>query len=225
MPLQLFGGLAALACASTYLVGFALLATFLAPMGYGTAEIDTQAVVAFIHERPGIMLAWNSTIYIVNALALVVLVIALRARLAVARPGFAEVTLGFGLVWAALVLGAGMLANVAVEQANLLYTADPIAAAERWQLLHNVELGLGGGNEIAGGVWILSVSLAGVLGGGLARWIGWLGVLVGASGLATVMPAIGDVTGAVFGLGAIVWFLAVGAALALPGRQPQAAAA
>ena len=221
MSLQRFGGLAALVCAATYIAGFALLAAFLAPMGYGTAQIDADAVVAFIGDNPAVMLAWNTTIYIVNALALVVLVVALGARLRPRAGELGDVTWGFGLVWAALVLGAGMVANVSVEQAGHLIATDPTAAAERWQLLHAVELGLGGGNEIAGGVWILAVSVIGWQ-RALPRTVAGLGLVIGASGLATIVAPLGDIAGAVFGLGAIVWFVGVGMTLSL--GRPQALA-
>lgn len=219
MTLTRIGGLAALICAATYLAGFTLLVTLLAPLGYGTAAIDPAAVVAFIDARGGILIAWNSTIYILNALALVVLVIALAAAQTEATPGWAAVTRGVGLVWAALVLGAGMIANVAVERAAHLHATDPEAAAALWSVLHAVELGLGGGNEIAGGVWIGCVSLAGLTGGSLARPVALPGLLTGAGGVATIVPALGDLAGAVFGLGAIAWFLAVGAVLVAPRRS------
>ena len=213
MPLSRLGGLAALLCAATYCVGFALLVTLLAPLGFGTQDIDTDAVVAFASARGGILIAWNSTIYILNALALVVLVVALSQRQAQATPGWAAVARGMGLVWAALVLGAGMIANVAVERAALLYPDDPAGAADLWSVLHAVELGLGGGNEIAGGVWIACVSAAGLLGGTLPRPAAAVGLLTGISGFVTIIPAAGDIAGAVFGLGAIAWFAWVGVAL------------
>jgi len=102
MTLSRIGGLAALICAATYLVGFALLVTLLAPLGFGS-EIDPAAVVEFIHANPSLMIAWNTTIYVVNALALAVLVVALSERLS-PLPGWAAVTRAFGLIWAALVL-------------------------------------------------------------------------------------------------------------------------
>ena len=213
MTLLKTGGIAALVCAATYLIGFALLVTLLAPLGFGTGEIDPAAVVGFIEARPGVLIAWNTTIYIVNALALAVLVVALHALLDGATPGWAAVTRAFGLIWAALVLGAGMIANVAVERAAQLAGTDPAAAAELWQILHAVELGLGGGNEIAGGVWIFAVSLAGLIGRSLARIPATIGVATGAGGLATIIPALGETAGAVFGLGAIAWFIAVGIVL------------
>jgi hypothetical protein len=223
MTLTRIGGLAALTCAATYLIGFALLVTLLAPLGFGTGEIDPDAVGAFIDARPGVLIAWNTTIYIVNALALTVLAVALAERLA-QLPGWAAVTRAFGLIWAALVLGAGMIANVAVERAVHLYPQDPGAAANLWAMLHAVELGLGGGNEIAGGVWISCVSLAGLIGRRLPRPIAWIGLFTGLGGLVTLVPALGDAAGAVFGLGAIGWFLGVGVALLMTGNDAKAAA-
>lgn len=212
MTLRTFGGLAALTCAATYIVGFALILTVLAPLGFGTGQIDTAAVVAFIADRPGVLIAWNTTIYVFNALALALLVVALYRRIAEVSPDAAAVTGAIGLIWSTLVLGAGMIANVAVEHAHAL-ADDPEAAAELWQTLHAVELGLGGGNEIAGGAWILAVSIAGFLTGTLGRVIATIGTVSGAAGLATILPPLGDTAGAVFGLGAIVWFIAVGIAL------------
>ncbi len=213
MTLQKTGGFAALICAGTYLFGFAFLVTTLAPLGFGTSNIDGSAVVAFIQNQPGFLILWNTVIYIMNAIALALLVAALHGRLKANTPDFATVTLVLGIIWAALVIGAGMIGNVAVERAAHLAQTDVTQAVQVWQTLHAVELGLGGGNEIAGGVWIGCVSLAGLLGGGLGRISIGLGLLTAVGGLLTLIPAIGDVAGAVFGLGAIAWFIAVGCSL------------
>ena len=217
MTLRIAGGLAALTCAATYLFGFALLVTVLAPLGFGSGEIDPAAVVAFIADRPGLLIVWNTLIYIVNALALAVLVVALRRQIASSRPDAAALTGAIGLIWATLVLGAGMIANVAVERTHAL-AADPAAAASLWQTLHAVELGLGGGNEIAGGAWILAVSLAGIASGLLGRVTAGIGAISGFAGLVTILPPLGETAGAVFGLGAIAWFVAVGIVLLRGGR-------
>lgn len=213
MTLQKIGGLAALACAATYLFGFVFLVTVLAPLGFGTGDTNASAVVAFIDAHPGGLIVFNTVIYILNAFALAVLVVALEARLKSATPDWAAITRALGLMWATLVLGAGMMANVTVEHAAALFVIDPLQAAEDWALLQVVESGLGGGNEIAGGVWILLVSIAGMMGRSLGKISIGLGLLTGAGGLATLIPGIGDVAGAVFGLGAIAWFIAIGLSL------------
>lgn len=218
MTLRNAGGLAALTCAATYLLGFAFLVTVFAPLGFGTDEIDAAAVAGFIAERPGVLIAWNTLIYIVNALALAVLVVALRQQISVSRPDAAALTGAIGLIWATLVLGAGMIANVAVERTHVL-AADPEAAAALWQVLHAVELGLGGGNEIAGGAWLITVSLAAFASGIFGRVTSGIGAISGAAGLVTILPALGETSGAIFGLGAIAWFIAAGVALLRSGKR------
>jgi hypothetical protein len=225
MTLRNTGGLAALLCGATYVFGFALLLTVLAPLGFGSGQIDADAVVAFASERAGILIAWNSGIYILNALALAVLVVALEAQLRPASPEGATLTRAFGLIWATLVLAAGMVANVAVERAQALAVQDPERAARTWEVLHAVELGLGGGNEIAGAAWIACVSLFAWRGRSLGRFTTFLGLATGGAGLITLFPAMGDIAGAGFGLGAILWFFAVGVSLLRPRPGPQASEA
>lgn len=214
MNVRLMGGIAALICAGTYIFGFALLVTLLAPLGFGTSDIDADAVVRFTQENQALMITWNTVIYIVNALALALLVVALSARLKVASPEWGTITLAFGLIWCTLVLGAGMIANVTIEQVVALAGSDPVGAAQTWKILHAVELGLGGGNEIAGGVWILCVSVAGMLHRIFGKVVIGLGLLTGIGGFLTILPPLGDIAGAVFGLGAIAWFIAIGLSLA-----------
>lgn len=213
MTLERTGGFAGLLCAATYIFGFVFLITTLAPLGFGTQAIDAEAVVAFIQDRPGFLILWNSVIYILNALALAVLLAALYRRLGAKTPNLALVSLVLGIIWAVLVIGAGMIANVAVERVALIAPNDMERAVVLWETLHAVELGLGGGNEIAGGVWIGCVSLAALFGRSLGKITIGLGLLTSAGGLLTLIPALGDIAGVVFGLGAIVWFIAVGISL------------
>ena len=222
MNMQRIGGLAALVCAATYIFGFALLVTVFADTGFGTGAIDAAEVVAFTVENQALLITWNTVIYILNALALAVLVVALSGHLKAASPEWGSMALAFGLVWTTLVLGAGMIANVTTERVVALAPTDSALAAQTWEVLHAVELGLGGGNEIAGGVWILCVSLAGLLHRAFGKVVVGLGLLTGLGGLLTIFPPLGDVTGAVFGLGAIAWFIAVG--LALLFKRDEAAA-
>lgn len=225
MTMRQIGGISALICAGTYIFGFVVLVSMLADLGYGTNDIDAVAVVRFTAENRAIITTWNSVIYIVNALALAVLVAALAIRFQPFAPDWSTITLIFGVIWVTLVLGAGMIANVASEQVAALMKTDIDAAAQTWQTLHAVELGLGGGNEIAGGVWISCVSLAGLRHRALGGVTVALGVLTGLGGLLTILPSLGDLAGVVFGLGAIVWFIAVGVTLLARGGAPAGCAA
>jgi hypothetical protein len=218
MTMQHIGGGAALICAGTYMFDFALLVTVLADLGYGTNDIDAAAVVRFTLDNQAIMITWNTVIYIVNALMLAVLVVALSRRLKIGSPDWASASFAFGLMWATLVLGAGMLGNVTTERVAALAPNDFDAAVQTWELLHAVELGLGGGNEIAGGVWIMCVSLASLQLRAFGKIVVGLGLLTGLGGLLTLFPPLGEAAGAVFGLGAIAWFIAVGLALLFKGH-------
>ena len=215
MKFQTLGGLAGLICAATYLFGFAFLVKSLAPLGYGSMDIDAHAVVGFIDANPGLLILWNTVIYILNALALTFLVVVLHSRLCINTPDWATMTHALGLIWATLVIGAGMISNVAVERASHLAPTEMDRAVALWETLHAVELGLGGGNEIVGGVWIGCVSLAGLIGHSLGKITVGLGLLTSAGGLLTLTPTLGDTAGAIFGFGAVAWFVAIGLTLLL----------
>ena len=68
---------------------------------------------------------------------------------------------------------------------------------------------LGGGNEIAGGLWVLILSWAALSTSGLPRALNYLGVVIGLAGILTIVPNFG-VLMVVFGLGQIVWFAWLG---------------
>ena len=203
------GGYAALGCGLTYVVGFALLMTVLAPLGDG----DYHAKIAFVAENHAVMAIWNLTIYVLNAILLAVVAVALWDRFRPASPALAQVSLTFGALWATLVLAAGMVANVGLKEAISVFSTDPERAASLYQVFATIENGLGGGNEIAGGVWVLTLSLAGFMTKRISKGLSILGTVIGVSGLASAIPALSETLGAVFGLGFIVWFFWAGVAL------------
>ena len=213
------GGLAAIGCGLTYVAGFALLTTLLAPLGYGSADKDYGAMVSFAAENHALMMVWNMTIYVANAILLAFLAVALWQRLKPAAPGLAQLSLIFGALWATLVLGAGMMANVGMAEVLRVNAADPVRAAELFQIFHTVELGLGGGNEIAGGIWVLVLAIAGLATARLPKGLSVLGAIIGLSGLASSIPMLSEPLGAVFGLGFFVWFFWAGVALLRAQRE------
>jgi hypothetical protein len=213
-------GAAALIAAATFLFGIVMFATVLTD--YTTGDPTPEESVAFLVDHQAALRIWNLVIFIVFGIALVPLVLALRDRLTARSPAEAQASTAFGLIWAGLVLAAGMVSNIAIGTVADLHDTDPARAASVWSALDSVQNGLGGGNEIAGGVWVLLVSWAALRTAVLPRTLNYLGLAAGAAGLVTVIPAL-EAVGAVFGIGLIVWFVWVGVLLLkeqTPGDQP-----
>ena len=151
MTMQRIGSFAALTCAGAYIFGFVLLFTIMAEAGFGSGSIDAATAVQFTTKHPAIMIVSKTIIYIVNAIALALVVVALAGRLLSVSADWGRTSLAFGLIWTTLLSGAGMLAYVTTERVLALAPTDFGLAVQTWELLHAVELGLGGGNEIVGG--------------------------------------------------------------------------
>lgn len=95
-------------------------------------------------------------------------------------------------------------------------------AATLWSAVDTVANGLGGGNEVLGGMWVLLVSIAALGARVFPRWVNVLGIVMGIAGLATVVPPLEPV-GAVFGLGLVVWFVRIGMSLLAEARATDGA--
>jgi hypothetical protein len=210
--LQRLGAISAWAAAATFVAGFWLYFSLLTPAGYGSLKIDAVKHAAFLVDNHTTMYAWNLIIYVVFGILLVVLALALHERLKACSPALMQPATIFGLIWATLVIASGMVANIGADVVAGLYARDPAQAAAAWITLSMVVNGLGGGNEIVGGIWLLLVSLAALQPHGLPKALGYLGLIVSVAGLLTTIPPLKEL-GAVFGLGLIAWFVWVGCVL------------
>jgi hypothetical protein len=204
---QKTGGIAALVEAATFVVGFALFGTVLAD--YTTGDPDAGESVAFLVDNQAVLYVWNAIIFIVFGIFLVVLALALHERLKVGARALTQTATAFGMIWAGLVIAAGMVANIGWSNVVDLHDSDPERAESLWLAVDSVHNGLGGGNEIVGGLWVLLVSWAALRSGLLPRALNYLGLVIGVAGLVTIVPAL-EMVGAVFGLGLIVWFVWLG---------------
>ncbi len=207
--LQRMGGIAALIEAATFLLGFWILLTLLEPAGFFDPEVDSMQKVAFLADNQDIMYVFYLVIYVIFGIFLVVLSLALYERLKAGSSAIVQTATVFGLIWAGLVIASGMVANIGTGVVVDLYSQDPSQASLVWLSLDIVVNGLGGGNEIVGGLWVLLVSWAALRSRGLPRALNFLGVVTGVAGLLTTIPVLGEL-GAVFGLGSILWFIWLG---------------
>jgi hypothetical protein len=213
--LQRVGGLAALTEAAIYVAG---ILYFLVVLDYANVTGASQQVELFVANQ-GSLYAMNLLIYVVFGVVLVVLVLALHDRLKSGAPTTMQAATAFGLIWAGLVIASGMISNIGTTVVVDLYSTDPNQAAATWLAINPVVEGLGGGNEIVGGIWTLLVSVAALRAGLLHRALNYVGVVVGTAGILSAVPALGEVGGGIFGLTQIVWFVGLGLILLRTSRR------
>lgn len=203
------GGAAALLAAGTFFYGIVMFATTFAD--YTDPDATPAESVDFLVGHQGAALAWYIGIFIVFGAALVPLGLALRKRLAEA-PILANTAMVFAAIWATLMFATGMISNIGIQAVVDAGDHGADHAATVWAGLDAVTNGLGGGNELVGGLWILLVSVAAVRAAALPRALCITGILTATAGLVTVIPGLTDV-GMGFGLGSVVWFVWVGSVL------------
>ena len=204
------GGIGALVAAATFIFGIALFVTSLSD--YTEGDSTPGESVDFLLEHQGTLFAWYLVIFLVFGVAIIPLARALHARLVDASPALADIGAVFAYIWAGLMFATGMTSNIGITAIADLAETDPEAAEALWSTISTVTDGLGGGNELVGGMWILLVSIAAWGSRRLPTGLNVVGVASGAAGLITLVPGLSDV-GMVFGLGSIVWFAWAGIVL------------
>ncbi|AUV83991.1 hypothetical protein C2R22_13355 [Salinigranum rubrum] len=209
------GGLAALIEAAIYVAG---IVYFLVILDFGGVSGPLQQIELFVANETSLY-AMYLLIYVVFGVILVALVMTVHERLKSDAPMLMRVTTAFGLIWAGLVIASGMVANLATGVVVDLYSTDPIQATTVWLAVSPVIEGLGGGNEMVGGLWTLLVSVVALRTRALPRLVNYFGLVVGTAGVLSAIPALGEVGGGVFGLTQIVWFVALGILLLRAGRR------
>jgi len=211
--LQKSGGFAALYLAVAYLIGMAL---FLGVLDYPSIT-DPAQKVALLVKMQMVVFATNLLMYVFFGVVLIVLALALYDRLRAGAPALMQTATALGIIWAGSLIASGMVANAGIAPVVALHATDPAQAALTWQTIETVASGLGNGNgEILGGLWALLVSLAALRAGGLPRGLNIVGMLVGAVGIASLVPGWTDVLTGIFGLSQIIWFVWLG--IVLPRR-------
>ena len=207
--LRKMGGVAALYLAAAYLVGIVL---FLVVLDYPSIT-DPAHKVALLVEKQMVIYATNLIMYVIFGAFLIVLSLALYDRLKSGAQAIMQVAAAIGVIWAGSLIASGMVSNAGIAPVVALYTQDPARAALAWMEIETVASGLGNGNgEILGGLLTLLVSWAAWRAGGLPRGLNILGLLVGAVGIASLLPGLTALTG-MFGISQLVWYVGLGIVL------------
>ncbi|MCA0352608.1 MAG: DUF4386 domain-containing protein [Chloroflexi bacterium] len=205
---QKWGGIAALINGFAYIIGIGMVFTLLAPF----LEASQAEKITFLIEHQNLMALWYLIIYLVAGVWMVPLAIALHHRLQQANSLLIQVTTAMGIIWATTILSSGMLLVNNIKIIAELQQQNPEQTLAVSTAISAVASGLGGAIELPGGVWVSLISIAALQTKRLPKALNYLGLLIGASGIAMTIPAIAAV-GTLFGIGMIGWFLWVGVVL------------
>ena len=178
---------------------------------------DAASKLAYLAENQLVLSVVYLVMYVLFGVLLAVLVIALHHRLKEKMPMLSQLSAVFGVIWVGLVIASGMLVNIGL--ASVLATSDPESAMTLWHMIKVIVEGIGGGNEVVGGLWVLLLSVAALKADELNKGTNYLGLFVGSAGLLTLYPA--EVFTEIFGLSQIVWFIALGVNLLLSKSSEQ----
>ncbi len=205
--LQKAGGVAALLEGAIYLSAFIFYGIF---WKYPTSA-DAAEKLAYLTDNKWPLYCATLFVYVFFGLILAVLVLALHEKMKEAAPTLTRLATLFGFLWVGLVIASGMISNVGLLAITGASVEDPAQVLAAWTSTNYVVEGLGGGNEIVGGLWVLLLSVAALKAGAFPNALGYLGMWVGAAGIATIVPA--DIFTEIFGLSQIVWFVWMGTLL------------
>jgi hypothetical protein len=212
--LQRMGGVAALVEAGIYISAFIFFGAF------WNFPIDADPIqkFAFLTENQTILSSVNLVMYVLFGIFLTVLVMALKERLKKGALVLSQIATVFGIVWVGLVIASGMIANIGLGTVIDLSIKDPEQAMTVWISINAVVEGLGGGNEVVGGLWVLLLSIASIKAQELSKLLNYFGLFVGISGILTIYPA--DLLTEIFGLSQIVWFIWLGVVMLISSPKP-----
>jgi hypothetical protein len=197
------GGIAALYAGVAFIVG---MLGFLLVVGW--PDDPVQQVAVLVNNQVSLHILYV-IVYQIWAVFLVVLTLALYERLKADSPAVMQTATAIGIIWATVVIASGMIFNIGMDNVVDLYGEDPAQATTIWLVIESVSDAIGGANEILGGLWVLLISWAALQSRGLPRALNYLGIVIGAAGILSALPGLGDV-GLIFGLVQIVWFIWVG---------------
>jgi len=201
--IQLLGGVASIANALIYITAFIFYAGIFV---YPAEDASAAEELKFLSDNLGTLSVLNLISYVLFGILLAVLVVAIHERLKNSTPIFSRLTSAFGIIWVGLVIASGMIANIGLNTVTGI--EDPEKAMSIWSSVSIVSEGLGGGNEIVGGIWVLLLSIIALNENLFSKPLNFVGILVGLAGILTVYPL--EIFTEIFGISQIIWFLWVG---------------
>jgi hypothetical protein len=185
-----------------------LVVSVLKPMA--DMNLGIQKYMAFLMANKLLVFIWHFSMYLVSGTCLVVLVLAIYERLKNNSPRLAKIASAFGFIWTAFVLLSGLIMNYGIEALITLYGKNQAQAEMLKNALDTITTGIDSSDKFSGCLWVGLASLAAFKNKAFPRTFNIFGLAISAAGLiGTMIPALVSVS-YLFGIGAIVWWLAVG---------------
>jgi len=203
---NILGSVAAFIEAAAYVHGIIFFAVI---MKYNEAFSNSDKLALLI-ENQSMMLTAYFVIYLLFGIALVFLSVSLYKALKRNGSELATTVYSFGIIWSTVVIATGMINNISIGYLVKLFEINPGQAETVFATLRLITEGLGGGNEIVGGIFTLLVSLANHKVKIFSTTVTYNGFLVGIAGIVSTFPQAAEIATSVFGLGQIFWFVFVG---------------
>lgn len=203
---QKIGGAAALVHSAAYMIAIGLYVTVLTPI----LDANSGQYLALLKDYQSLMYVWIFIAYWVSGFCLIVVSLMLYDQLKGGMPVIIQTGTILGLIWAGLIIASGNLMLHDFGVLANLYDKDPIQAETVWKSLSATENGIISGNELIGGLWILLVSWVALRTGERHRALSYFGLMIGVSGIVSIVPAFAEVAISIFALTMILWFAWVG---------------
>jgi hypothetical protein len=203
--LQKIGGIFAIFEALIYIAAFIVYGGILV---YPNANASVLEELNFLSNNYLALSLLNLISYVLFGILLTVLVQAIHQRLKNYSPNFSKLAYVFGILWVGLVIASGMIANIGLNSVIEIGANEPEKAMLIWSSVSIISEGLGGGNEIVGGIWVLLLSSIALKGQLFSKPLIFLGIVVGTAGVLTIYPL--EIFTEIFGISQIIWFLWIG---------------
>ncbi|MEM6718015.1 MAG: DUF4386 family protein [Bacteroidota bacterium] len=203
--LQKIGGIAAISEALIYITAFIFYGGILV---FPDKNAPAQETLNFFSDNHFTLSALNLMSYVLFGIFLVVLVTAIYERFKCYSIHLSKIIAAFGMIWVVLVIACGMIANIGLHQVIERGVTEPENTMLIWSSVSIITEGLGGGNEIVGGIWVLLITVIGWRQKVFSTPLNLLGIIVGIAGILTVYPL--EIFTEIFGISQIVWFIWIG---------------
>lgn len=213
---QKVGGFCSIFLGLIYIIAFIVYAGILE---YPNTNATETEKLNFLSDNYLILSTINLLSYVIFGILLAVLVVSIHQGIKDYMPNLSLLTSVFGIIWVGLVIASGMIANIGLNSVIEIGIDEPQKAISIWSSVGIVSEGLGGGNEIVGGIWVLLLSIVAFQGTFFLKSLNILGMLVGLAGILTVLPF--DLFQEIFGISQIFWFISIGISMIRKPLKPQ----